>query len=74
MCGLFIGRWALAAMGRVRLDCTGVVGGMAVIVMLVAETAGRAKNRALCRVWKCGGYECDANIYSKTYTEWSDPF
>ena len=38
------------------------------------ETAGRAENRALCRAWKCCGYECEANIYSKTYTEGSDPF
>ena len=64
--------------GKSELGLYGVVGGMTVIVMLAyamrllrifPETVDRAENRVLCRVWKCGGYECKANIYSETYTE-----
>ena len=35
VCGLFISRWVLAALGKSEVGLYGVVGGMAVIVMLV---------------------------------------
>ena len=35
VCGLFISRWVLAAVGKSEGGLDGVVGGMAVIVMLV---------------------------------------
>ena len=64
--------------GENEFGLCGVVGGMTVILMLAYtmgllrishETADQAENRARCRVWKLCGYECEANIYSKTYTE-----
>ena len=68
-------------MGKSEVGLYGVVGGMSVMLAYTMRllrispgTAGRAENRTLSRVWKCGGYECEANIYSKTYTEGSDPF
>ena len=71
-------RWALAAVGTSEFGLYGVIGGMAVIVILAytmrllrisLEAVGRAENRALCRAWKCCGYECEANIYSKNIYE-----
>ena len=62
LCGVFIGRWVLAALGTSEFGLYGVVGGMTVIVMLAyamrllrisPETADRAEYRALCRAWKC---------------------
>ena len=43
VCGLFISRWVLAVMGKSEVGLHGVVGGMAVIVMLVGAW------------WKCCG-------------------
>ena len=34
VCGLFISRWVLAALGKTDFGVCGVVGGMTVIVML----------------------------------------
>ena len=65
VCGLFISRW-VAAVGKSEVGLYGVVGGMTVIVMLAYTMgllrishapAGRTENRALCRAWKCCGYE-----------------
>ena len=43
VCGLFISRWVLAAVGKSEAGLCGVVGGMTVIVMLVGAW------------WKCCG-------------------
>ena len=43
VCGLFISRWVLAALGTSEFGLYGVVGGMTVIVMLVGAW------------WKCCG-------------------
>ena len=37
MCGVFIGRWVLAALGTSEVGLYGVVGGMTVIALLVLE-------------------------------------
>ena len=47
VCGLFISRWVLAAVGKSEFGMYGVVGGMAVIVMLVGAR------------WKCCGDASD---------------
>jgi len=58
VCGLFISRWVLTAVGKSEFGLYGVVGGMTVIVMLAytmrlvrisLEAAGRAA-RFACRV------------------------
>ena len=43
VCGLFISRWVLAALGKTDFGLYGVVGGMTVIVMMVGAW------------WKCCG-------------------
>ena len=60
MCGLFISRWVLAALGKTDFGLYGVVGGMMVIALLAftmrsgrisPEAVGRAAKRSLegCR-------------------------
>lgn len=39
VCGLFISRWALVALGKTDLGLYGVVGGMAVMALLLLPAA-----------------------------------
>ena len=60
VCGLFISRWVLAALGKTDFGLYGVVGGMTMMALLAAKmrqtrispkTASRAAKRALCGSW-----------------------
>ena len=61
MCGLFISRWVLSAVGKSEGGLDGVVGGMTVIVMLAytmrlvrrncrGDTLGHLRNGIICGI------------------------
>ena len=63
--GLFCGWWVLTAVGKSEFGFCGVVGGMTVITFVAC-----AMRRFVTRLRRA---ECVISLYSKAYTEVSDP-